>query len=562
MCQVCVTRIYRQNRDGIIYFEQHGMNGTTSQSAKGAYVMNMADVSRIDALFDTWRMDGAPGGQVLIKKDGKTLYEKCFGNANVELSVPITPDTRFNIASNSKQFTVTAVLMLMEEGLISPSDDIRRYIPELVSFSEPVSVHQLMTHTSGIRDVVELLVQSGRRMDDTVKQEDALKLISMQKGLCFKPGTRYMYSNSNFVCLATIAEKLSGKPLPLFLQERVFAPLHMDDTLVEDRYWILVPNASASYYDNGRAFVHSVFNSGFYGDGNIWTTARDFSKWLEGQYMTPSLLDSKTVDFMRTLPAQPADTFYACGLVLGNVAGHRIITHGGTDACFRSQFGLLPDDGIEIIVFSNTNNLSPEDIVTHIAMIMLGEDEAADALPEPTLARVPSADAPGFYYGTGADQMLVAEVYENDGALYLRDNYDGVALFHETGNLYHAGRSALYLCLGDAPHLTWLGESIDAKKAPAAVDEAAVGEYLGEYESEELLDVRYEVCCERGKLSFRHKRLGDMFMAPLEEKDTFILDMHLDNAMILRFLRDGRGAVYGFDLSGGDCRGIRFARVQ
>ena len=302
---------------------------TTDATERG---IGMTDkkLERINGLFDTWRIPGGPGGQVLIKKDRRIVYEECFGLANLEQCAPVTNATRFNIASNSKQFTVTAVLMLMEQGLLSVDDDIRKYIPELVSFGETVTVHQLMTHTSGLRDVVDLLVQSGRRIDDTVTQQDALRMISIQRGLCFKPGSRYMYSNSNFVCLAAIAEKLSGMPLPRFLESRIFAPLGMRDTVLEDRYWILVPQASTSYYDSGNAFLHCVFNSGFYGDGNIWTTARDLSVWLEKQYIEPSLLKPDTIRFMQTLPVMPGgeSTFYACGLVLGEVGGHTMITHG------------------------------------------------------------------------------------------------------------------------------------------------------------------------------------------------------------------------------------------
>lgn len=518
---------------------------------------------RIDSLFELWRIKDGPGGQVLIKKNGAVIYERCFGYAGIEFEAPVTVSTKFNIASNSKQFTVTAALMLMEQGLLRVDDDIREYIPELVAFDGRVTVNQLMTHTSGIRDVCELLVQSGRRADDTVTQSDALKLISMQTGLCFEPGSRYMYSNSNFVCLAAIVEKLSGMTLPQFLKARVFDRLGMKDTLVEDRYWILIPDAAVSYYDNGRAFLHSVFNSGFYGDGNIWTTARDFSIWLENQYVAPKLLRPETIRFMQTLPEMPegVSTFYARGLVLGSVGGHRIVTHGGTDACFRSQFGLLPDDGCEIIVFSNTNNLSPEHLVASIAGILLDVPEETEGESGYLAGAVSASDAVGFYYGTGADQMMLAEVYENDGRLYMRDNYEGIELQHQKGNLYRVGRSAMNLYLGDRPCIEWLGEIIPAKKADTVADAAHFGEYCGEYECAELLGARYTVRIEGERMLFTHRRLGDMYMAPLEEKDCFLLDLHLENAMILRFRRDTSGRICGFTMSGGECRGIPFTLI-
>ena len=521
-------------------------------------------LERINGLFDTWRIPGGPGGQVLIKKDRRIVYEECFGLANLEQCAPVTNATRFNIASNSKQFTVTAVLMLMEQGLLSVDDDIRKYIPELVSFGETVTVHQLMTHTSGLRDVVDLLVQSGRRIDDTVTQQDALRMISIQRGLCFKPGSRYMYSNSNFVCLAAIAEKLSGMPLPRFLESRIFAPLGMRDTVLEDRYWILVPQASTSYYDSGNAFLHCVFNSGFYGDGNIWTTARDLSVWLEKQYIEPSLLKPDTIRFMQTLPVMPGgeSTFYACGLVLGEVGGHTMITHGGTDACFRSQFGLMPDDGYEVIVLSNTNNLSPEHLVSAIAEILLDIPSGESASSPYARDNMDISCAEGFYYGTGTDQMLLAEVCREGDRLYVRDRYDGMELYPQGGNLYRVGRSALSIYFGDEPCMEWLGEVIPAKKAPAAVDEGMYAEYCGAYECAELLDVRYTVRIEAGRMLFAHRRLGDMYMAPLDEKDGFLLDMHLENALLLRFVRDSSGCVCGFTMSSGDCDGIPFTRVK
>lgn len=256
---------------------------------------------QIDEIFHLWQNGVCPGGQVLIRQGGQFVYDRCFGYADIENRLPVTDDSVFHVASVSKQLTVFAVLLLQEDGLLDIDKDVREYIPELIRFDEPVTVRNLINNDSGIRDIWTLEMARGVRIDDTITQKDAITIIASQTQLNFPPETQYMYSNSNFVLLAEIAEKVSGKSLNDFLRERVFGPLGMTSTVIRDRYWQRIDNRARSFWDNGTEYFHSVLNYGSYGSTSLHTTAHDFMKWMDN-YKNPKVCKKETIDIMMTVP--------------------------------------------------------------------------------------------------------------------------------------------------------------------------------------------------------------------------------------------------------------------
>ncbi|MCB0837049.1 MAG: serine hydrolase, partial [Bacteroidetes bacterium] len=186
---------------------------------------------QIDQIFSEWNHKERPGGAVAVAKDGKIVFSKGYGMANLEYHIPNEPATVFHIASVSKQFTTFAILLLEKDGKLSLDDDIRKYLPEIPDFGTKITLRHLAHHTSGLRDQWNLLALAGWRLDDVITLDHVMALMSRQKDLNFEPGEEYLYCNSGFTLLAEIVSRVSGKSFAEFTRERIFTPLKMNNTL-------------------------------------------------------------------------------------------------------------------------------------------------------------------------------------------------------------------------------------------------------------------------------------------------------------------------------------------
>ena len=155
----------------------------------------------------------------MVRMNGQPAYVHTYGLASLESDVPITPHTVFNLASASKEFTAASVLLLANEGKLSLDDDVRRYVPELPSLAGPVTIRQLLTHTSGWRDYIQLLVWQGHEVRDHVTARDALNVLERQRSLNFSPGTAFAYSNTGYFLLGLVVTRVSGEPLAQFAHD-------------------------------------------------------------------------------------------------------------------------------------------------------------------------------------------------------------------------------------------------------------------------------------------------------------------------------------------------------
>ncbi|MEE2792334.1 MAG: serine hydrolase domain-containing protein [Acidobacteriota bacterium] len=189
--------------------------------------------TRVDEVFARWDKPDTPGCAVAVIQGGHIVYSQGYGIANLEYNIPITPTTAFHVASLSKQFTALAVALLVADREISWDDDIRRYVSEVPNFGNRITLRQLATHTSGLRDQWSLLRMAGWRLEgEVVKQGDVLDLVSRQRALNFPSGTDFMYSNTGYTLLALVIERQTGQPLSEFADARIFSPLGMRHTLL------------------------------------------------------------------------------------------------------------------------------------------------------------------------------------------------------------------------------------------------------------------------------------------------------------------------------------------
>ncbi|WP_293298037.1 serine hydrolase [Pedobacter sp. UBA4863] len=303
--------------------------------------------------------DTVPGAVVHVIHKGSLVYQKAFGLADLELGVKLKENSVFEAASVSKQFTATAVLMLVEQGKIKIEDDIRKYIPELPDYGKPITIAQLLTHTSGLRDwrnvgyVTDLVNQSFVYGDG-----DALNVIFRQKGLNFPSGTKYSYSNSNYDLLALLVERVSGEKFIDFSTRTMLKPLGMTNSTWRTDYRKVIKNRAKSYMGVKGNFITQMPLDNTNGAAGLLTTTEDLQKWIawwkDGKF-GPTLAKLRLQHYVLT---NGTETSYALGGVhFYSKPGSKLITHGGLLAGYRAITSYYPDIDLSVTFLSNTREL-------------------------------------------------------------------------------------------------------------------------------------------------------------------------------------------------------------
>lgn len=308
-----------------------------------------------------------PGVALAVVKDGNIVLARGYGLANVEHQVPVKPETIFQSGSTGKQFTATAVMMLVEEGKLSLEDKITKYFTDAPEAWRDITVRHLLTHTSGMTDYPP---DFDLRRDYT---EDELFQRIKTIPLAFQPGEKWSYSNLAYVTLGILIHKVSGKFYGDFLQERVFKPLGMSTARIISEADI-VPNRAAGYHlVNGQlknqSWVSPSLNTT--ADGALYLTVYDMAKWDAALY-TEKLLKRSTLEQMWT-PVKLNDGKthpYGFGWGLGEVRGHRIIEHGGAWQGFKAQITRYVDDKLTVIVFANQIRANQAKLAHDVAAIV------------------------------------------------------------------------------------------------------------------------------------------------------------------------------------------------
>jgi len=324
-----------------------------------------ADAGRkVDSLFASYNWQ-TPGAAVAIVKDGEVVFQKGYGMADLDHDTPITPQTVFNIASVSKQFTAFSIYLLAAEGRISLDDDVRKYITELPDYHAVIKVKHLLGHTSGLRDQAAIGSLAGNRSGDISTTEQTLKLLAKQRNLNFTPGTAFGYCNTGYTLLAEIIHRVTGKSFAAYTDEKIFKPLGMISTQFYDNYEKVVKHKAESYELIDGVYYHKPLNVSNPGPSNLLTTVEDLTKWVSNfenpvvgtpelirAFNEASYLDNGEKAVMRISGAN--DTiFHAKGQNLSIYKGVGMITHGGHAAAFRTFMGRFPDEHLAIIALSN-----------------------------------------------------------------------------------------------------------------------------------------------------------------------------------------------------------------
>ena len=313
----------------------------------------------IEAYFDD---NNVPGGVIAVASRGKIIYHREYGMANVELAVPVTAETVFEIGSISKQFVSAAAMLLVEEGKLDLDDPIHRYLPELPGEWLGVTMRQLLSHTSGIPDYEEIRSYDVYRFRLT--PEEVIR-IAHSRPMDFAPGTGWYYSNTGYFIASMIVERIEGRPLGQLLKSRIFGPLGMTHTGMADPESIIPHRAAGYWVDKAGRLINRnpTETSSTLGAGGILSTAQDLARWDAALY-DDRLLSDRSRKIMWTSAVLPdgTDTEYAFGWRVTPYNGLRSQSHTGQVAGFVASFARFPDQEAAIIVLMNRYRVSPNTV--------------------------------------------------------------------------------------------------------------------------------------------------------------------------------------------------------
>jgi CubicO group peptidase (beta-lactamase class C family) len=339
---------------------------------------------QVDAIFAGLN-SRAPGAAVLVIGKGKNVYERGFGVTDLRTLHPIDVKTNFRLASVTKQFTALAVMLLVHDGKLRYEDRLTDVFPDFPDYGRQITIRNLLNHTSGLQDYEDLMTGYDPNLPDPqlrqIQDQQVLELLKQQKTTKFAPGSKWEYSNSGYVVLGLIVQKLSGGSFADFLRQRIFDPLKMSNTVAYQKGQNEVANRAYGHTnENGHwKQTDQSTTSATLGDGGVYSSLGDLAKWdaaldrhllLSESEMKPALTPVRP---RAGLPEEPngrrAD--YGFGWFLNPYKNHRRMWHYGETVGFRSTIQRFPDDGLTIIILTNRTDLVPADLALKVADIYL-----------------------------------------------------------------------------------------------------------------------------------------------------------------------------------------------
>lgn len=389
---------------------------------------------------------GAPGIATAIVASGRVVYQKTAGYASLPDSALITAGSRFNIASNAKQFTALAILVLQSQGKLALSDDIRKYLPGLfTSIKQKISILHLLTHTSGIRDVYDLWSLQGITWwKNTFANHDALNLLAKQRDLNFAPGRDYLYSNSNYILLAQIIEKVTGQAFARYMNG-LFLKLGMRDTSFEpDHTSIRGPVARAYFNFDSWTTYNWIWN--VCGDGNLFTTLNDQVQWeklVQGQ--GSAAIDTRVIKKSQALANPAINKKYGYGLEFGQYKGLDYVFHEGATGAWKATAIRFPSQKLSFITLTNTGKSIPASQTRQMADVVLNlpGDKAFFATRPPRPGSYVSQEEILGTYASGTN--FTFEFIMKDGELSLRRRgRNDIRLQREAANIFRQANDTAF----------------------------------------------------------------------------------------------------------------------
>jgi CubicO group peptidase (beta-lactamase class C family) len=531
-----------------------------------------------DQLLAPWDRTDGPGAVVAVWRSGRTLLAKGYGMANLSYDIPFTATTPTNIGSTTKQFTAFAIMLLVDDGKLSLDDDVRKYLPELPDLGKTVTVRNLLTHTTGYREIYNALTIAGRKLSegDYVSREEMITLIQRQPSLQNAPGAEFNYNNTSYALAAMIVERIAKQSFPEFMAQRVFVPLGMTMTTVRADRHATVRGATVGYSraPNGDWRALGDLASAL-GAGGVYTTVGDLQRWVEN-LANPRVGTKQGIAQMMTPYTLPngKSTGYGFGLYVDTQGPVKRIQHGGADLSHRSQLAFYPELNAGVTVQSNDGGFDSS-IAYRIAKAFFPEltpSVATSAAFDPASYDVKRFDQfVGRYALDAAPQMVLMFSRASDSLIVQPTGQPRVQLSptSDSGFTLRGLPASLTFhrdAQGKVTGLTW-HQGSDQKASPVVGEPqqpwrptvAELSAYTGRYFSGEL-ETFYDIAEKGGRLVLAQRRLTPAPLVP-RTRETFGSTGDFAD-VTLAFERDRNGQIIAFYASNGRSRDIRFVRVQ
>lgn len=361
-----------------------------------------AESSRIDSLFAPFDGKGSPGYAVGVVKNGRLVYARGFGRADLENDIPITPQTPFHLASLSKQFTAAAIALLILDGKLSMDTEVAEFFPEIRKYDADLRIKHLIYFTSGLPDYTTLPRSNGAPWFSFYyfNIDDAIAASLSTDRLEFAPGAQWDYSNVNYMLLAKIVERVSGEPLSQFLDRRVFTPLGMRRSLLNDDATAIIPARATGYADRadpkirqalkevgvavgeGPGYVRLARNSPHYGGSGVFSTLEDLARWDANFYSHRLAGPAFTAQILQRMKFAHDKDNDALGLVFGDFHGREMVWFSGGDLDGSTYMARLPQERTSVIVLSNMPTGDAEGYAKRVLNILF-DSTGTSALAQP-----------------------------------------------------------------------------------------------------------------------------------------------------------------------------------
>ncbi|MFZ0899448.1 MAG: serine hydrolase domain-containing protein [Candidatus Sulfotelmatobacter sp.] len=530
---------------------------------------------KVDRVFAEWNTTSSPGCALAVVKDDHVVYEHGYGMANLELGIAITPQSVFDIGSVSKQITAMAILLLAQEHKLSLDDDIRKYLPEMPDYGSTITIRHMLHHTSGLRNYDDLFDLQGIPEADLTTDRDAMELILRQKGVNFRAGEEFLYSDTNYFLMSQIVKRVTGQTLRQFAQNRIFGPLQMTSTHFHDDHTMIVPRRATGYAPHkGGGFEIDMSNFEQLGDGSVMTTVEDLFKWdqnfdhplVGGADAIRQLTTPGTLNNGQTIP-------YAMGLFLDHYRGLNWIHHSGEWVGYRAALSRFPDQHFSTLVLCNcVGSMSPMTMAQRVADVYLAEEFArAENGPSPkTSPNVPLTELKQYVgtYWSQKNGAFRTFVLRDDKLIMVAPGmtYDLLPLGggqfealeadieHKDRYIFHAVKNGSNFQLEAVEG----GVPVSYEAVRPGLESSHLADYAGSYANDELR-ATWTLVVEKGKLVRQQWMTEDEEIEPAFP-DGFIGDIS-EGQFLMHFNRDSNGRVTSFDVATDMVRPMRFFRM-
>lgn len=525
------------------------------------------NTQRVDQIFDDWNQENHPGGVVYISKADKVLYSKAFGLANIQYAIPNTTASIFNLASVSKQFTALGIALLQEEGKLSIDDSIQMYLPELPNYGHKITIRHLLHHTSGLRSTPELFGLAGWRDGDAIFTEDVFNYTCKQTDLNFKPGSEFMYSNTNYVLLALIISRIANQDFADWMKSNVFTPFGMSETFIDGANSLRTAHTSTPYIeDEKKLFLIAQNASHDLGASNVYSSAADLMKWMK-QLNNPDKKWSKALELLLSTDTltNGSSNDYAFGLIVDDYKGNKRVYHNGGIPGYLSFTMNFPEEQLSVVVLTNYLDYNAHKRVEMLLSLFLSdksEKPVVESIETVPLNLKCAANYTSNYWNT--QENYSRSVYiENDTLWYLRTNGNKSPLLQMNDSSFVLGGISatvkvhfkkqdgqMYMHMKDGEKPLQIFEPYD-NSSPNSSD---LINYSGVYSSSEL-ETSYTITTNQEGLTGYHSRHGYF---PIE-----ILGKALVNwsgLAVAKYKLNDEGEVLGFYLTMDRVRNVWFAK--